>query len=311
MICLQQYRSCLLALGLSAVSQFGHAALAQVAVRAFGMDLPSGVDFTVNTAGTPSGPAVASRSVTAVAGNSSSYAQATADPLSGVVREKLGAEVVASHYVVGRHAGGSTTASMSGSINLVGPASPGFATFTAVLEGSYNVVTPAPFDYPSVDNSIAMNYTFRVGDSPEFHNTAPVYYFCCTPGTFSIPFSWTQLVSAGDSIFFDLYLDVDVLTVAGLSQFDASNTFKITGVGLPDGYSFTSDASGFLSEFRAPVSSVPEPASSLLVGLGLTAIAASRRRIGVQRGAVQTGPLNRKTLNEINTDLEPIPPGAT
>lgn len=310
MIHLQACRPYLLALGLCAMSPFGHAALAQVAVRAFGMDLPSGVGFTVNTAGTPSGPALASRSVAAVAGDSSSYAQATADPLSGVVREKLGATVAASRYVVGRHAGGSSTASMSGSINLVGPASPGLATFTAVLEGSYNILTPAPFDYPSVDNSVAMNYHFQVGDSPEFHNLGDVYYFCCTPGTFSIPFSWTQLVSAGDSIFFDFYLDVDVLTVAGLSQFDASNTFKVTGVDLPDGYSFTSDASGFLSQFGAPVSAVPEPMSLLLVGLGLTAIGTSRRRIRVQQGSVSTDKLSRKTLNEVNADLEPTPPGA-
>lgn len=293
------------------MSQFGHAALAQVAVRAFGMDTPSGVGFTVNTAGTPSGPALASRSVTAVAGNSSSYAQATADPFSGVVREKLGATVAASSYVVGRHAGGSSTASMSGSINLAGPASPGFATFTAVLEGSYNVVTPPPFDYASLDNSVAMNYTFRVGDSPEFHNIDPVYYFCCGPGAFSRGFSWTQLVSAGDSIFFDLYLDVDVLTVAGLSQFDASNTFKITGVDLPDGYSFTSDASGFLSQFAASVSSVPEPTSSFLVGLGLTVIAVSRRRTRVQQETLPKDQPIRKTLNAVNSDLTPTPPGAT
>jgi len=287
MIHLQACRPYLLALGLCAMSPFGHAALAQVGVRTFASDTPSGIDFTVNTAGSPAtGFAVASRSVSAVAGNASSYSQASADAHGGVMREKLGAEVAASRYVIGRYGGGSSTAAMSGSINLVGPAAPGLATFTAVLEGSYNIFTPAPFDYPSLDNSVSMNYTFRVGDSPEFHSAGDVRYFCCTPGTFSIPFSWTQMVSAGDSILFSLYLDVDVLNVAGLTEFDASNTFKITGVDLPSGYSFTSDADGFLSEFGAPLSSVPEPASWWLVGLGLTAITATRRRVGTRQGSV-------------------------
>jgi hypothetical protein len=219
--------------------------------------------------------------VTTVVGNASSYAQASADALSGAVKEKLGADVAASQYTIGRYGGGSSTASMSGSINLVGPAAPGLATFTALLNGSYDVSTPAPFDYPSLDNSIAMLYNFQVGNSPQFNNNnQSSYFFCCSPGTFSIPFTWTQLVNAGDSIFFDLYLKTDALAVAGFTHFDASNTFKITGVDLPPGYSFTSDSEGFLSQFGAPppVSTVPEPESALLFGLGLTLIAATRRR---------------------------------
>jgi hypothetical protein len=224
--------------------------------------------------------------VATVAGNSSSYAQASADALSGAVKEKLGADVAASQYIIGRYGGGSSVASMSGSINLLGPAAPGLATFTAVLNGSYDVSTPAPFNYPSLNNSIAMFYHFQVGNSPQFNNNnQSLYYFCCSPGTFNIPFTWTQLVNPGDSIFFDLYLKADALAVAGFSHFDASNTFKITGVELPPGYSFTSDSNGFLSQFSAPVSpgpgpvsSVPEPVSALLVGLGLILIPATRRR---------------------------------
>lgn len=156
-----------------------------------------------------------------------------------------------------------------------------------MLEGSYDITTPPPFDYPSADNSVAMDYHFRVGDSPEFHNTSKLYYFCCSPGTFSIPFTWTQMVSAGDAIVFDFYLRSDLVTVAGLAEFDASNTFKVTGIDLPDGYSFTSDSDGFLSKFGAapPPTSVPEPASSLLLGLGLTLMAATRRRCTAKAGA--------------------------
>lgn len=277
-----------LVLGLGGLAPLAHAAVAQVSVRAFASDAPSGVQFTVNTDGSPAtGFAVASKSVTAVAGDSSSYAQASADALSGAVREKLGAGVAASKYIIGRAAGGSSSASMRGGINLVGPALPGLATFTAVLEGSYDISTPAPFNYPSADNSVAMDYMFQVGNSPSFNNTSKLYYFCCSPGTFSIPFSWTQMVSAGDFILFDFYLRTDVVTVAGLTNFDASHTFKVTGVDLPDGYSFTPDSDGFLSQFGTapPVSSVPEPQSSLLLGLGLMLMATARQHRTTQAGA--------------------------
>ena len=76
--------------------------------------------------------------------------------------------------------------------------------------------------------------------------------------------------------------------VAGLVDLDATNTFKITGIGLPPGYSFTSDSTGFLSQFGAPtvpvdpgtppVGHVPEPGSLLLVGLAGMLVAATRRR---------------------------------
>ena len=54
---------------------------------------------------------------------------------------------------------------------------------------------------------------------------------------------------------------------------DISNTFKITGIALPTGYSYNSDAQGFLSEFT--LAPVPEPETYVLMlaGLGLLAAA--------------------------------------
>ncbi|MDD5580487.1 MAG: hypothetical protein PHY16_14565 [Methylobacter sp.] len=257
-----------------------YAAIAQVSVTAFASDVPSGVSFTKNVDGSPAtGFAVASRTVTTVAGNASSQAVAQADALSGAIKEKVSADVVADHYVIGRNSGASSISSMGGSINLAGgTALPGLATFTAVLEGSYSVLTPAPFNFPSLDNSIRMQYTFQVGDSPEFHDN--LLYSCCTPGTFSIPFTWTQVVQPGDDIFFNLFLKTDASAVAGDVKFDASNTFKINGIDLPPGYTFTSDAQGFLSQYAGPLS-VPVPATFWLFGSVLALIVAIRRPGGL------------------------------
>jgi len=270
----------LLALGLSALAHGALAADTGALVRAFATDVPGGFGYTDHSFSGPTYGGAVDWSVSSVSGVASSYAQAAVDPLSGTVRAKLSGEVAASKYIISRAAGASSGASMRGGIDLVGPALPGLATFTAVLEGSYDISTPAPFDYPSADNSVAMDYTFQVGDSPEFHNTSKLYFLCCSPGTFSIPFTWTQMVSAGDFILFDFYLRTDLVTVAGVANFDASHTFKVTGIDLPEGYSFTSGSDGFLSKFGAapPVTSVPEPESPLLLGLGLVLMAATRRR---------------------------------
>ena len=189
---------------------------------------------------------------------------------------------------------------MQGSINLMGPV-PGLATFMAVLEGTYNIVTPAPFNFQDLNNSVRIQYVFSVGSRSANSPAAPPfqderYFFCCGAGTFSIPFTWTQLVNPGDQVNFNLSLRTNVSAVAGMVDFDATNTFKITGIGLPPGYSFTSDATGFLSQFGAPpvpvdpgtppVGQLPEPGSLLLVGLaGMLAAATRRRGLSANIGA--------------------------
>lgn len=250
-----------------------HAAEAQVGVSAFASDTLSGAPFVRNSDGSPaSGATTASRTVTTIAGNSSSHAEAEADALSGFVKGKLSADVLADRFVIGRNAGANGGATIGGSINLIGAVA-GPATFTALLEGSYSVVTPAPFDFPSIDNRVEFDYNFIVGDSPLF--TDELLFLCCGAGTFSIPFTWTQVVDPGDTIAFSLYLNASLFSVAGSVEFDASNTFKITGVELPPGFTFTSDAEGFLSQFGSPTP-VPSPAAIWFFGSAI-GIAAMRR----------------------------------
>ena len=264
------------------------AGIVQVGVRAFAGDAPSGVPYIINTDGSLACClTTASHAVSAVAGNSAASAMAQADALNGTLKEKLSASVAGSQYVVGRNSGGSASANMRGDITLGGPA-PGLATFGGILEGTYNIGT-RPF--PSLDQSIRMQYIFSVGNRFDNSPARPPFqdellFANFGPGTFSIPFSWTQLVSPGDVMHFSLYLKTDVSAVAGLVDFDATNTFKITNIDLPTGYSFTSDATGFLSQFGAtPVAQVDEPQTLLLIGLA-GVLAATARRRNVRKAAV-------------------------
>lgn len=276
---------CAVAVALCIASTWATAGIVQTGVRTFAADLPSGVQFIANTdSSLACCLTTASSTLTTVAGNAAATALAEADSLKGALKQRVSASVAAIQFVIGRNSGGTAGSHMEGSINLAGPL-PGLATFGGVLQGTYNIVTPAPFDFPSLNNSVRIDYSFFVGSStanspasPPFRNQE--HFFCCGAGTFSIPFSWSQLVNPGDRIDFNLNLLTDVSAVAGVVDFDATNTFNITNIDLPTGYSFTSDATGFLSQFGAPtVAGVGEPATLLLVGIGGIFAAATRRRI--------------------------------
>ena len=99
MTCSNNCPAYLLALGLGALAQVAHAADANASVRAFAYDVPSGADYTDHSAGGPSSGSGVSRSVSSVAGNASSSAQAAVDPLSGALHEKLTGAVAASKFV--------------------------------------------------------------------------------------------------------------------------------------------------------------------------------------------------------------------
>ena len=291
--------ACMAAAALCTISTSVTAGIVNVGVRAYAGDFPAGFSYVVNTDGSLACClTTASSTVAATAGSATATSMAAANSLNGTLQQKVSASVAANRYVVGRNSGGSASANMRGSINLAGPV-PGLATFMAVLEGTYDIVTPAPFNFQSLANSIRIQHIFYVGSRTAETPAAPPfrgdqYFFCCGTGSFSIPFTWTQLVNPGDQIDFNLFLNTDVATVAGIVDFDATNTFKITDISLPPGYTFTSDATGFLSQFGAPPvvinpgTQVPEPGTLLLIGLaGVLAVVA--RRPGLRHRSGSTG----------------------
>jgi hypothetical protein len=60
---------------------------------------------------------------------------------------------------------------------------------------------------------------------------------------------------------------------------DFTNTARLSFT-LPAGVRFTSDSGVFLTEASAPPSTVPEPATLILIGLGMAGLGGSRRRHG-------------------------------
>lgn len=253
-----------------------HAGEVQIAVRTYAQDSPALPAFDERTdGGRATVPPVASFSVLSVAGDSTAYSQVDVNGLTGAGHARFLSVVAADRYLVGRNAFASGGFNMTGNIGIVGAALPGLATFTALLEGAYTFSNPTAFD-----SSLHMDYSFQVGASPEFNGAIDRSR---TSGLFSVPFTWTQLVQAGDTIPFILSFTGNASSVAGTTDLDVLNTFKITGIDLPAGLTFTPDAQGFLSQFAVPgVSPVPEPSSMLLLGIGMLAVGAMKRR-GVAR----------------------------
>jgi hypothetical protein len=260
----------MLAVGLAAAWSGAQAAEAAAGFTVFAQDYPALPNFSqIDGGGRSSAPPIVIDSKTATVGNSSAHVEVDINGLTGTLRSRFSATVAADRFYPGRNAAASGSMALSGGIDLVGTA-PGMATFSAVLEGSYNIFGG---DFSSGDE-IRSNYTFRVGDSPEFQGN--LFYNCCSTGTFSVPFTWTQLVEDGDRIDFNLFLRTVATAGAGSTEFDAGNTFKITAIDLPTGFTFRPDGQGFLSEFGSPV---PEPSSGLLAGLGLLVLTLTRFRL--------------------------------
>ena len=164
--------ACMAAAALCTISTSVTAGIVQVGVRTFAGDFPAGLPYVVSTDGSLACClTTASRTVTATAGSATATSMAEANSLNGTLKERISANVAANRYLVGRNSGGSASANMRGSINLAGPV-PGLATFMAVLEGTYDIVTPAPFNFQSLDNSIRMQHIFSIGsataNSPAF-----------------------------------------------------------------------------------------------------------------------------------------------
>lgn len=267
---LKPYTLSLLAITALTTSAWVHAGNGQVLVSAFAADPPAGASFVKHDDSSPaSNSPFASRSVEAIAGGATASATAEADALTGAARLKIKAAVGTRGSGTG--SGATAASSLDGGITLAGPATPGLATFTAELDGLFAVTGRDPSD-----SSADVHYEFIVGNSPQANGD--LHYVSGDSGSFNVPFTWTQSVQDGDFIPFVLFFRADARTISGASMIDALNTFKITAVDLPPGFSFTSDAGGFLSQFGAPPSAVPEPTAAALLGCGLLALARLRRR---------------------------------
>lgn len=278
---------------LSIAAPLAHAADAGGSARTVALDVTYGSFTDEHTTGRSSkSPPVVSLAVSSQYGASMATAEVLIDGYTGAARAKFSADVAATDYVAGRGANASGALGLTGSIGIVGSGSPGVATFGGVLEGAYSA------DPLSFNSLMSLDYAFLVGSSPEFNGHLD---YSRASGTFSIPFTWTQTVQDGDEIAFMIYLHGSATAGFGLAELDALNTFEITTIDLPPGYSFTPDADGFLSQFgaSAPTTPVPEPATAVLTGIGLIAIAWAQRRRGIDGSQAGARPCGFRALEAL------------
>jgi hypothetical protein len=181
--------------------------------------------------------------------------------IKGSAVSMVGADVPAA----GRGGSARFSGSMMGSITLGSAGMPGMATFSAVVEGAYNFGTsPSRFS-----NTAYIESNGVVGDQYRGVNRVDFDPFTGA-GLFSFPLTWTLAVQPGQRIDMSFYVLAGLASVVDKTEVNMLNTFKLTAIDLPDGYTYTSDASDFLSQFST--AAVPEPSPAGLFALGLVAL---------------------------------------
>lgn len=264
--------ACALALALACTTWAAGAAEVQVGMSATAIDI--GLNSVSNSSSGMAGPVQGTPprlvlSTSAAAGVVSSGAFVGADALTGQMRAGFNSLTnIDENPRPGR--GGSARGSglMTGAITLVGAAPPGVASFSAVIEGAYNFGNSV-FRF---NNSAHIDFSGSIGDVTR--NALMDFDLFSSAGLFSIPITWTMPVQPGQRLDMSFYLSGRVASVVSGVTLDLSNTFKLTAITLPAGYSYVSDAQGFLSQFQSPV---PEPTGSVLLLAGGLALAWRRR----------------------------------
>lgn len=249
------------------------AAEVRVGARATAIDI--GHDFVANSSEGSAGrvqgtPPLLSLSTSAGAGIVGSFSSAAANAYTGQISGMVQSVVGDTVPLAGRGGSATSIGSMEGSITVSGPA-PGMASFSAVIEGDYNFGS-APERF--FNTGYIEGYGI-IGDV--YHGLERVNFDPRTSnGVFSYNLTWTLPVEPGQTLDMSFYLNMGVVSSVDIANVSMLHTFKLTAIDLPVGYSYTSDAEGFLSEFTP---SVPEPASATLLLAGAMALAWRRRSV--------------------------------
>lgn len=256
-----------------ATAATGQAAEVQVSARATAIDI--GHDFSSNSADGSAGrvqgtPPLLSLSTSAGSGIVNSSSTAAANAYTGRINGMVESVVGDTAPIAGRGGSATSIASMTGSITVFGPA-PGMASFSAVIEGAYNFGNaPARFfNTGNIEANGVIGDVYRGLDRVDFDPRS-------SAGLFSYVLTWTLPVEPGQTVDMSFYVHMAVTSQVDIASVNMLNTFKLTAIDLPAGYTYTSDAEGFLSEFTP---SVPEPASATLLLAGVVALAWRRRSV--------------------------------